>query len=117
MTSPRNGTPRPLIATPDGQVTGRTPAAARAEQRWSPDPDPRVFQPAVWQAPAGTQPVGLQHGAAGSRSRLVDAANPPLREALGNALVIVQAGALLLVCLALAATVLIVLTRLWGWLI
>jgi hypothetical protein len=113
MSSPRNHNIRPLIVGPDGQITGRTPATARAEQRWAPEPDPRVFQPALWQAPTGTRPVGLQHGG----GRLIDAANPPLRQALGNVLAVVQAGALLLVSLALAATVLIVLTRLWGWLI
>lgn len=114
MSSPRNDNLRPLIVGPDGQITGRTPATARAEQRWTPEPlDPRVFQPVVWQAPAGTHPVGLQHGG----GRLIDAAHPPLRQALGNVLAVVQAGALLLVSLALAATVLIVLTRVWAWLV
>jgi hypothetical protein len=107
---PTNGSPRPLIVAPDGQITGRLSTSDTTE-RYAAESDARVFQPAVWQPSAG--PVGLQH----PRSRVVDSATPALREALGNVLAVVQAGALLIVSLTAAVTVLLLLTRVWGWLV
>lgn len=91
---------------------------------------PRVFQPTVIDEdgtplPGGTarvrpaaEPVTvLQHGAGPQRPRLADAASPALREAVANLLVIARAIALFGLTAAVTVTVLIVLARLWGWLI
>ena len=92
--------------------------------------DPRVFQPTVIDEhgtpltdsttsirPAPRPVDGLQHGLGSPRPRLVDAASPALREAMGNLLVIVRTLALFGLTAAATITVLIVLARLWGWLI
>src|SRR5882762_5513876 len=89
--------------------------------------DPRVFQPTVLDedgnpliigTPRHSKPalpaVGLQHAGIGQRRRLIDAASPALREALGNAIAVLQATALLVVSFAAAVTMLLVLTRVWG---
>lgn len=105
-----NGHSRPLIVSPDGQITSHERTFATAE-RYPAGSDVRVFQPAALQPSA--DPVGLQH----ARGRVVDAATPALREALGNVLAVVQAGTLLVVSLAAAVTALLLLTRVWGWLL
>jgi len=91
---------------------------------------PRVFQPRIidengtpliggtaWTRPAAEPVDALQHGSGSDRPRLVDAASPALREAVANLLVIARAIALFGVTAAATITALIVLARVWGWLI
>lgn len=77
---------------------------------------PGVFQPIVIEGGpnAPRQPVAIVEP---GKPHLTDAATPGLREALANVLVIARAGSLILLTLAGLATVLIVLCKVWGWLI
>jgi hypothetical protein len=77
-----------------------------------------IATPAEWAGPAQVHVRGLQHGgAADGAGRLTDAASPRLRESAANLLVIIRALCLFGLAAGATVTVLIVLARLWGWLL
>lgn len=79
-------------------------------------PEPGVFQPVVLDSRSETagRPVTVLERA---KPRLSDAAAPTLRRGMANLLVIARGGALIVLTLAGTATALIVLCRVWGWLV
>lgn len=79
-------------------------------------PEPGVFQPIVIDGghDQNARPVTVIEP---GKPRLIDIARPRLRQALADVLVIARAGSLILLTLAGLATALILLCRIWGWLI